>query len=81
MFHFDDLCAQFEFPALTGSQVDELRWNLRRQAKRIRCSRTMRDHSLRARCRDALDHFFGGGRPRSKTRFDGPDVNTPIERQ
>ena len=78
MPHFDDLRAQPELPVSSGSEVNELRWNLRRQAKRIRRGGAMRDHGFRTCRRKVLDHFFGSGRPRPKTRFDGPHLDAPV---
>jgi hypothetical protein len=80
MLHFDDLRAELEFSAPSGSEVNELCRDLRRQAKRIGGGRAMRDHRFRACRYEALDYFFSGGGPRSKTRFDGSHVNAPVKR-
>jgi hypothetical protein len=74
------LSTKRETPALTGREVHKLRWDLRRQAKRIRGGGAVRNNGFRSRSSDPLDDFLGGGRPRSETGFDGPDVHASEER-
>src|SRR5262245_7655995 len=80
MSHFDDLCTKLEGPTFAGREVNELRWNLSRQAEGIRRGSAMRHNSFRARCGEGFDHFFGSRSPRSETSFHGFDIHAAIKR-